>query len=384
MSTRPRIIAVDFDGTLCTNAYPDIGDPIPSVIEYIKHARKCGNIVILWTCRTGDKLTEAVAWAAAHGLEFDYINENANHNVEKYGGDTRKIFADIYLDDKALLPQQIIIKESIEMTNKEKKEITTSIAEAVINDIGGFADKLTDAARTEFCTLLQTVGEKHGVKRKNLDSLTWAEIAEISASGKAAAHFRVGDAKHITLCTGEQIEVVILGFNHDVNDQDDETCAGITFGVKNVLDGWFEINTDCTNVGGWRNSKMRTVYMPRFEKLLPADLREVLIPVVKFSGAGGGSDEIEKTVDKLFLLSEAEVVGEDNVEYSADGEGSQYEYFANDANRRVKYRDGSACTWWLRSPYAASSGSVRIIITSGSVSSNYAYGASGVSFGFCV
>ncbi len=381
---RPRIIAVDFDGTLCTNAYPDIGDPIPSVIEYIKHARKCGNIVILWTCRTDDKLTEAVAWAAAHGLEFDYINENVKHNVEQYGGDTRKIFADIYLDDKALLPQQIIIKESIEMTNKERQEITTSIAEAVINDIGGFADKLTDAARTEFCALLQTVGEKHGVKRKNLDSLTWAEIAEISASGKAAAHFRVGDTKHITLCTGEQIEVVILGFEHDVNDQDDETCAGITFGVKNVLDGWFEINADYTNVGGWRKSKMRTVYMPRFEKLLPADLREVLIPVVKFSGVGGGSDEIETTVDKLFLLSEAEVVGEDNIEYSAEGEGSQYEYFANDENRRVKYRGGSACHWWLRSPHTADTVNFRCVSIAGNLYSGSAYFTLGVSFGFCV
>lgn len=25
----PKIIAVDFDGTLCTNAYPEIGEPIP-------------------------------------------------------------------------------------------------------------------------------------------------------------------------------------------------------------------------------------------------------------------------------------------------------------------------------------------------------------------
>ncbi len=71
MSTRPRIIAVDFDGTLCENKYPDIGAPIPTVIEFVKRQKADGDIVILWTCRAGQQLADAVTWCKNQGLIFD-------------------------------------------------------------------------------------------------------------------------------------------------------------------------------------------------------------------------------------------------------------------------------------------------------------------------
>ena len=43
-------------------------------------------------------------WCKEHGLEFDYINENVPENVEKWGNDSRKIFAHEYIDDKATNP----------------------------------------------------------------------------------------------------------------------------------------------------------------------------------------------------------------------------------------------------------------------------------------
>lgn len=95
-----KIIAVDFDGTLCENAYPEIGAPVISVLDYVKGARKGGARVILWTCRVGLMLTEAVEWCRDHGLEFDAVNENLPEIIEAFGGDTRKIYADTYIDDK--------------------------------------------------------------------------------------------------------------------------------------------------------------------------------------------------------------------------------------------------------------------------------------------
>lgn len=38
----PKIIAVDFDGTLCTNAYPEIGEPIPYSLLYVTRAKAAG------------------------------------------------------------------------------------------------------------------------------------------------------------------------------------------------------------------------------------------------------------------------------------------------------------------------------------------------------
>lgn len=52
------IIAVDFDGTLCRNQYPEIGEPNNALIEYLKTRQNMGHKLILWTCRVGDKLEQ--------------------------------------------------------------------------------------------------------------------------------------------------------------------------------------------------------------------------------------------------------------------------------------------------------------------------------------
>ena len=95
------IIAVDFDGTLCENEYPDIGRPIQPVINWLTESKKRGHKIILWTCRCGWKLDRAVEWCREHGLEFDKVNENLDEVIQQHGGDTRKIYADMYVDDKA-------------------------------------------------------------------------------------------------------------------------------------------------------------------------------------------------------------------------------------------------------------------------------------------
>ena len=71
-----KIIAVDFDGTLCEACYPDIGKANISLIEYLKQQRLYGNKIILWTCRANRQLTEAVEWCDRQGLIFDAINSN--------------------------------------------------------------------------------------------------------------------------------------------------------------------------------------------------------------------------------------------------------------------------------------------------------------------
>lgn len=102
MKQRRKIIAVDFDGTLFTDEYPDVGYPIWKVINYCKEQKDKGAILILWTCRNGEDLTEAVELAKSVGIDFDYVNENTRENLAMYGGrDNRKIYADEYIDDRA-------------------------------------------------------------------------------------------------------------------------------------------------------------------------------------------------------------------------------------------------------------------------------------------
>ena len=67
MEKKIEIIAVDFDGTLCSECYPAIGMPNLPLFALLKGARRQGKKVILWTCRCGDLLEEAVAWCRMFG-----------------------------------------------------------------------------------------------------------------------------------------------------------------------------------------------------------------------------------------------------------------------------------------------------------------------------
>ena len=99
---RAPIWAVDFEGTLTTRSrFPNLGKPNTKVIEMLKMARMQGVRVILWTCREGKYLTDAVEWCKDLGLEFDAINQNLPEAIEYLGSDTRKVIADIYIDDKS-------------------------------------------------------------------------------------------------------------------------------------------------------------------------------------------------------------------------------------------------------------------------------------------
>ena len=102
-----KIIAVDFDGTLCKAAWPEIGEINQTVFDAIKRRRATGDKVILWTCREGEHLRAALEWCSARGLTFDAVNANLPELIEKYGNDCRKINADEYWDDKAIIPEPI-------------------------------------------------------------------------------------------------------------------------------------------------------------------------------------------------------------------------------------------------------------------------------------
>ncbi|MDR1572806.1 MAG: hypothetical protein LBS24_00650 [Clostridiales Family XIII bacterium] len=102
-NNHPKIIAVDFDGCLVTNKWPEIGEPIVETIDALKAEQAAGAKVILWTCRSEEKTKEAADRCAANGIHLDAVNENIPEMVAFFGGeDTRKIFADEYWDDRAV------------------------------------------------------------------------------------------------------------------------------------------------------------------------------------------------------------------------------------------------------------------------------------------
>lgn len=95
-----KVYAVDFDGTLHDREYPELGEPNTELFQFLIHRQQSGDKIILWTCREGDLLQEAVIYCRANGLEFDAINDNIHENKEKYKNNCRKVNADYYIDDR--------------------------------------------------------------------------------------------------------------------------------------------------------------------------------------------------------------------------------------------------------------------------------------------
>lgn len=224
--------------------------------------------------------------------------------------------------------------------------------------------------------------------RVTFATAAWDDISYISVSGNAQKYFNVGDEKTIELTTGEEITLVILGFNHDALTSGGE--AGMTIGMKNLLATKYNMNSS-TNTGGWERSEMRTETMQTLLSQLPSDLQAVIKNVDKKATDGDGSTTIITSSDKLFLFSRVEIDGTTEAVYA--DEGKQYEYWKTvkdgtvDADR-IKYLSnggGRATGWWLRSSEVGSPTSFQYFLSTGGRSDGIgAYYLVGVSFGFCV
>lgn len=98
------IIAIDFDGTIVEDQFPEIGNMIPGAKEIINKLNYEGYTIIIWTCRTGVELAKAILWLAENEIKYNYINQNCPISNAKYGGgDTRKVYANLYIDDRGLM-----------------------------------------------------------------------------------------------------------------------------------------------------------------------------------------------------------------------------------------------------------------------------------------
>ena len=94
-------IAVDFDGTIVTHEYPQIGKERPFAIQTLKMLQQDGHKLILWSVRKDELLEDAVQWCRERGLEFyavnkEYPEEEMQNNIFY----SRKLKVDLWIDDR--------------------------------------------------------------------------------------------------------------------------------------------------------------------------------------------------------------------------------------------------------------------------------------------
>lgn len=208
---------------------------------------------------------------------------------------------------------------------------------------------------------------------------TWENIALACQLGAVPDTWNVGDEKEMTI-DGWDYTVNIIGKNHD-DYADGSGKAPLTFQLYNVYGEIFAMNSTDTNSGGWPKCNMRRAQLPAILLLLPPEVQASIKEVTKVTNKGGtsGGSTLETSTDKLFLLSETEILNTTNVTKVA--EGTQYEYYANGASTRKN--DGFIeQSWWTRTPDSASTSKFGYVIND-HVAASYASYAYGLSFGFC-
>lgn len=93
------IYAIDFDGTIVENKFPEIGEIKPEAKEFILKLQERGDKWILYTMREGIYLGDALSFLVSHGLIPNTANDNLPKMKEFYGNNPRKVFANVYIDD---------------------------------------------------------------------------------------------------------------------------------------------------------------------------------------------------------------------------------------------------------------------------------------------
>lgn len=93
------ILALDFDGTVVENRYPEVGAVLPGCISWLRLLQASGVRIILWTMRSGEQLAEATDLLVEAGIELWAVNGNP---AQGSWTSSPKAHADVYVDDRAL------------------------------------------------------------------------------------------------------------------------------------------------------------------------------------------------------------------------------------------------------------------------------------------
>lgn len=255
-----------------------------------------------------------------------------------------------------------------------------------------------------------------------LNSNSWATIKAVSDAGQGDNYWDVGDTKAITIngnvgntnFSNLSINVYIIGFNHNSAREGNNrihfkigkiggtqvALCDAQYGTSQSSNGYFNMNPNDSNSGGWANSYHRRTLLgntgtptsPPTNSLLaamPADLRAVMKPVTKYSdNTGGGNNTasyVTSTTDYLFELAEFEYHGARTYANSAEQNYQQQYAYYQAGNSKIHYKHnatGAAANVACRSVYATTSSGFCLLDTNGTANGTNANISWGVAPGF--
>lgn len=197
-----------------------------------------------------------------------------------------------------------------------------------------------------------------------LENSEWEFIDRVSQAGLAREYFHIGERKKVTLVDGTEVYFVIVGFDHD-NNEDKTKKLGITFGLERPYKA-IQFPSDVLSNAEFGN--------------LPSDLQSVIKVTSKNtvkSVAAGTTLECYQV--KTFSFGTTEVVNKKIANFT---DGEQYEFWKNGGSLIKIDGSGRNTSWWLR----VEGGAIRPYIDS---TGTFVEGGTNVSsmhliYGFCI
>ena len=214
----------------------------------------------------------------------------------------------------------------------------------------------TEEVREEYvCTLTLNASERDTlgeIQPKSFATDSWETIQRAVKTGNTSK-YNVGDTKEVDL--GDLgTHTVRVANKSECTTETSETACGFVVEFADIITQQ-KFNSKNTNVGGWRDSEIRTYINDTIYKSLPSDLQNVITTTKVISGHGSTSGETNfETQDKLYLLS-SEEVWNGNMNDISVGTSKQLDYYKNQGvtgsndSGAIKQYNGSNSGWWLRS-----------------------------------
>ncbi len=219
----------------------------------------------------------------------------------------------------------------------------------------------------------------------SFESDSWSTIAANVKSGNTSK-YNAGDTKEVDLGDLGTHTVRIANMSA-CESETSETACGFVVEFADIITQQ-KFNSSMTNVGGWRDSELRTYVNGTIYNALPSDLQNVIVSTKVISGHGSTSGETNfETQDKLYLLNAQEVWNGNNSDTSV-GTSKQLDYYKNQGVTTDNYTgakkqyNGSNSGWWLRSANSYDTGGFLCVRYVGDWSLNIARSSGGVSPAF--
>ena len=192
---------------------------------------------------------------------------------------------------------------------------------------------------------------------------SWKTIQKAVQTGNTNL-YNVGDIKEVDLGDLGTHTLRIANMSA-CESETSETACGFVVEFSDIITKQ-SFNSTATNVGGWRDSELRTYINNIAYNSLPSDLQNVIVTTKVISGHGSTSGETNfETQDKLYLLSAHEVYENGinsnittSIRDTAYHQTNQLDYYktlnVNDDSysNAIKENNGNSSYWWLRSAYS--------------------------------